>query len=493
MSISGEPRILLVEDSPSDASIIRNLLLQEGLPAENFVHADRLSAGLESLAHDKIDVVLLDLHLPDSHGMETFLELQRRWPDIPVVVLSGLDDEARAVRSVQRGAQDYLNKSELEGRLLLRSIHYAIERKRGEVTLRDGREFAEGLIETAHALVILLDVRGGILRFNSFAEHVSGYASSEVIGTDWLKALFPESDRAAVKNLVQRATDDRETYVGIYPIVAKDGSLHDIRWAGKAIRDGQGQVRFVLFTGHDISDLRAAQQRALHSERLAAIGQMMAGLAHESRNALQRSQSCLEMLRLSVKDRTDALDYIERIQDAQDHLGQLYEEVRSYSAPIRLALEQRSLRDLLFITWENLIAEREGRDATLICPEPDVIVQCKLDRHRIEQVFRNILENSLSAADDPVEIQVCWETAELNGLPAVTTTIRDNGPGLTEEQKRRLFEPFYTTKTHGTGLGMAICQRIVDAHGGRLELGDSEQPGAELKLTLPLAARQHAS
>ena len=478
------PRILLIEDSPTDAVLIQQVLAAEGVAGNDFAHCERLADGMSHLETNSTDVVLLDLHLPDSHGIATFTDLQRKYPDVPVVVLSGQDDEDRAIRSVQRGAQDYLSKGELDGRLLLRSIHYAIERKRGEVTLRDGREFAEGLIETAHALVLLLDVAGGILRFNSFAEKVTGYSTAEVIGSDWLTTLVPKNEKAAMRNLIERAIAGRETCVGIHSITSKDRTLREIRWAGKAIRDRQGQVLFVLFTGHDISDLREAQRRALQSERLAAIGQMIAGLAHESRNALQRSQSCLDLLRLTVKENPDALNYVERIQNAQEHLRHLYEEVRSYSAPIRLQIREQCIREIVEETWENIATTREGRDAKIVFCDSDVEPKCNVDRHRVEQVFRNILENAIAACSDPVVIEVGFSNVSLGDKPAIRLSIRDNGPGFTPEQKRRIFEPFYTTKTHGTGLGMAICQRIVDAHGGELALGD-HSPGAELIVTLP--------
>src|SRR5205807_2634196 len=104
---------------------------------------------------------------------------------------------------------------------------------------------------------------------------------------------------------------------------------------------------------------------------------------------------------------------------------------------------------------------------------------------RLEQVFRNILDNALTACPSPVAVVVRCAEAVHEGRPALRVAVRDNGPGLTAEQRRRIFEPFFTTKTKGTGLGMAIAKRIVDAHGGQLAVGDNPAPGAELVLTLP--------
>jgi two-component system, LuxR family, sensor kinase FixL len=110
---------------------------------------------------------------------------------------------------------------------------------------------------------------------------------------------------------------------------------------------------------------------------------------------------------------------------------------------------------------------------------------CAIDSFRLEQVFRNILDNSLAACRDPVRITVRCTPAELAGHPALRIAVRDNGPGLNKEQAQRIFEPFYTTKTKGTGLGMAIAKRIIEAHAGRIAIGSAGHPGAEIVITLP--------
>jgi signal transduction histidine kinase len=231
--------------------------------------------------------------------------------------------------------------------------------------------------------------------------------------------------------------------------------------------------------------LRQAQEQALQAERLAAIGQMVTGLAHESGNALARSQACLEMLALEVQDRPEALDLIARIQKAQDHLRQLYEEVRGYAAPVRLDRESWDVSAVWRQAWANLALLRQGRDAELREDSRGADLHCPVDHFRLEQVFRNLFENALAACRDPVRITVACADANLAGRPALQVTVRDNGPGLNAEQRQRIFEPFFTTKTKGTGLGMAIASRIVAAHGGQISVGNGTGAGAEILLTLP--------
>jgi signal transduction histidine kinase len=135
--------------------------------------------------------------------------------------------------------------------------------------------------------------------------------------------------------------------------------------------------------------------------------------------------------------------------------------------------------------WTNLALMRQGKEATLQEDIAGLDLDCSVDPFRLEQVFRNILENSLAACSNPVRIDLRCAQAVLGGRPAVRVSVHDNGPGLTAEQRQRIFEPFFTTKTKGTGLGMAIAKRIVEAHGGRIAVGTGSEGGAEIALILP--------
>lgn len=129
-------KVLLMEDNPGDVRLLREMLAQHKEGFFRIECADRLSTGLKRLAAGGIDVLLLDLSLPDSQGLDTFAEVHAQAPEVPVVVLTGLDDERFAVREVHEGAQDYLVKGQVDGPLLVRSLRYAIERQRLQTQLR---------------------------------------------------------------------------------------------------------------------------------------------------------------------------------------------------------------------------------------------------------------------------------------------------------------------------------------------------------------------
>jgi len=229
------------------------------------------------------------------------------------------------------------------------------------------------------------------------------------------------------------------------------------------------------------------EERTRQTERLAAIGQMVTGLVHESRNALQRSQACLEMLTFEVAGQERAIDLIDRILTAQKHLHHLFEEVRGYAAPISVKRVPCDLRAIWRATWSHLESNRQGKSIHLVEMVTSEHTDCVADPNSLEQVFRNVFDNAIHACPEVGRVTISCELLNVLEVPTYRIRIRDNGPGLSLDQHYRLFEPFFTTKTHGTGLGMPIARRIMQAHGGSITATERFEPGsgAEFVVTLP--------
>jgi signal transduction histidine kinase len=254
----------------------------------------------------------------------------------------------------------------------------------------------------------------------------------------------------------------------------------------------QGEAGAAWLPGSQEADARRADERLLESERLAAIRQMITGLSHESRNALQRGQAYLEVLALELADRPQSLELLAGIQQSQDRLHRLYEEVRSYAAPIDLHKEPSDVAALLRAAWVHL-GPCWAKDVRLKEGAADgVDLFCPVDRDTLGQAFRHVLENAIAACPEPGEVTATYRSGSLDGRPegwpALEVLIRDNGPGLSSEQQARALEPFYTTKTKGTGLGLAVARRIVEAHGGWIRIGNAAGGGVQVHITLPRAS-----
>ncbi len=358
------------------------------------------------------------------------------------------------------------------------------------------------ILNTAVDAIVTIDSQGKILHANRAFEVLFGYTAKEVLGEN-ISMMMPEPDRSAHdRYLSQYMHTGKAAIIGVGRQVfgqRKNGTLIPIDLAVSEVKIGgrtlfAGIMRDMTERKQSEVKLLTAQQKLIQSERLAAIGQMVTGLAHESRNALQRSRACLDMLSLDLESAPELQDLVRRSRSALVELQTLYEEVRNYAAPIQLDRSRQSIHRLCNEVWGHLVDHWRSMKVQLVlrcAPCPDV----NCDKHRIGQVLRNLFENSLAVS--PPNSQIFVDCRVIEGAasegPRIEVRVTDQGPGLDPSQRARIFEPFYTTKTKGTGLGMAICQRIVEAHDGRIFIGesatDSDQTGAvgaTIVLELPI-------
>jgi PAS domain S-box-containing protein len=474
-------QVLVVEDDEDTRANLCDILELDDFQVETAGSVAEVFAVRDWSA---IGLVVLDRRLPDGNAEEVLPRLRQLAPDAAVIVATGYADLDGAIAALHHGAADYILKP-INADALRASLARIVEKRRLANELRQEQEFVKSLVAQAQAIVLVLDPQWRIVRFNPYLEEIAGYSLKDVAGRDWFTIFVPEDAREQSRAAFETARADAVNDATLNPIVTRDGMQRLIRWSSTMLRDPGARMAGWLAVGQDVTELHEAQQRALQAERLAAIGQMMAGLTHESRNALQRSKACLEMLALEVQDRPEALELVARIERAQEHLQRLYEEVRGYAAPIKLDRDQCDLAQIWREAWSHLTPARQGKQVELCERIDTAALACNVDRFAIGQVFRNILENALAVVPDPGKIVIRATGARLGRQAAIAVAFHDNGPGLTPLQRQRIFEPFFTTKTKGTGLGMAIAQRIVQSHEGAIRVGDSPDGGAEIVVTLP--------
>jgi len=236
-----------------------------------------------------------------------------------------------------------------------------------------------------------------IVYANAGVLEMTGYTADELLGQSPRILHGPRTDVRVLQRL-RLALEEGRPFTGELVHYRKDGAAFDAAITISPVFNARSELTHFISIHRDVSDRRRQQERQLQTERLAAIGQMVTGLAHESRNALQRSQACVELLAKRVREQPEARDLLARIQLAQDHLHQLYEEVRSYAAPIKLDLRRQYVADIWREAWQHLSRLRAGRDARLREHLDDIDLWEAVDAFKLDGQYKGKPVNSRQEA-----------------------------------------------------------------------------------------------
>ncbi|MDH4275275.1 MAG: PAS domain S-box protein [Gammaproteobacteria bacterium] len=386
-----------------------------------------------------------------------------------------------------------------------RTILLDVSRQReAERALVRERDFAEGLVTTAPAIVLVLDTEGRILRFNPYMEKISGYQLCDVQGQDWFTIFIPPSERQRVRELYGVALQGVHTLGNVNAILTRDGHERLIEWYDSVLHDAQGRRAGLLAIGLDVTDKQQLRLEAethrenfAHLTRVVMINELASGLAHELSQPLTAITSYTqETLRLLPEGSMvtaahrhgleQALNQSKRAADIIQHLRNFVGKHVAAMAPSDInVLVHHALELMEYIIKKCAVNIRlELADAL-----PPVMV----DGLQIEQVIMNLVQNALDAMPDVAQArrEVTLKTA-LTADGQLAVSVSDLGVGLAPAHRGRLFQPFFTTKHKGLGMGLVICRAIVDAHGGKLVIVDNQPKGSTFRFTLPVGVAEHA-
>jgi two-component system, cell cycle sensor histidine kinase and response regulator CckA len=249
---------LLVEDNPADARLMREAVREAEATHINLTHVDTLEKALGRLSGEHFDVVMLDLTLPDADGIDTLLRVHNHAPSVPIVVLTGLDDEALAVRAVREGAQDYLVKGQVTSQLLVRAMRYATERKRAIEALQRSEEYFRSLIENALDIIAVLDTEGTVRYGSPSILRVLGFDPQALAQHDLFSLIHPE-DRASVQAILNEARDDNRARSFEFRIKHKNGSWRVLEAIGRRFSMDSTRPGYVL-NSRDITERKHAEE-----------------------------------------------------------------------------------------------------------------------------------------------------------------------------------------------------------------------------------------
>jgi PAS domain S-box-containing protein len=541
--------VLLVEDSPADARVISEALKETGAGRFVLERAERLSGALEKLRTGRPDVVLLDLTLPDSQGLDTFRRVRSAAAALPVVVLTGLADEETGVQAVAAGAQDYLLKSELTGRLLVRALRYAIERRRAEDRVLELNEALERRV---------LERTAELQAANRELEQRQFQVRAALEGEHDARLAAEESERRfrnmteAIPQIVWTATSARRLdylsgrwseLTGLAPEAGlgeawlAQAHREDVERIGKAwdagaagvqsfeapcrLKAGNGSYRWQLMRGvpyavkdgalqwygtfTDIEDQKRAEELIFQKQKLEGIGLLAAGVAHDFNNLLTGIMGSASLLEEETGPGEHS-EFVRAIVDGSRRAADLTRQLLAYAGKAQFTLASIDIEEEIRGVIQLLRASIAKTIEIEVEFEPG-LPAIEADRVHVQQIVINLMQNAAEAIEgrDTGRIAIRLRRERLDepflagqraGVPAgeyVCLAVRDTGCGIAPDSLPHIFDPFYTTKFTGRGLGLAAVQGIVRTHKGLMRVESEPGRGAAFYVYLPAGRHPAAS
>lgn len=496
-------RTLLVEDNDSYSRLVAKMLGGTGDISFEIEYAYTLARGIEVLGEDGIDLVLLDLQLPDSEGLGSFAELHERYPVIPIIVLTGMSDESLALKAVQLGAQDYLIKGEVDVNQLKRSIKYALERQRDinnrksiEKALFEEKERLSVTLSSIGDGVIATDTEGNVVLINRVAERLTGWSHGEAMGRFIEDVFFIVNVESGEKEVspVSKAINANNIVgleSGTVLITKGREGCRYVSASSSPIRDRDGIIIGVVLVFRDITELKKLEEELLKVQKLESIGVLAGGVAHDFNNLLTSIMGNISLSSLpDISDEKVKLRLFQALK-ACHKAKDLSTQLLTFSKGG--ALENRAVVSLEKVIRETANFTMSGSNIDFKFVVEDSLWSVEIDEGQISQVISNILINAAQAMTNEGKITIKIENADAKkekGIPLedgkyVKTTITDQGIGIPKEYLSRIFDPYFTTKQTGTGLGLSTSYSIIKKHGGYITVESELHVGTKFVVYLP--------
>jgi signal transduction histidine kinase len=482
--IEGTINILLVEDNPGDARLIQEMLVDTPELAFHLELAGCLRDGLKALRAPDVQLILLDLELPDSHGVATFLRLHELAPHLPVVVLTGLDDKPLAVDAVRAGAQDYLIKGQIDSQFLVRSLGRAMERhKTLEVATRQIAAFAAAerrlrtVISTCADGIVVIDGEGIVRLANPAAEALLDKSPAGLEGAHF---GHPVTSGGATEIVIVSPNHEVRT---------AEMRVAETEWDGKpaylaALRDITEHKRML------------AELEMTRTEQLRMKDQFLSDVSHELRSPLAAIQQFLGILLDGIAGGLSDLqqEYLEIVSKNVTQLTKLIDDLllvtRSREDKVTIRPLRMYLPDTISEITSTFRAAATEKDIALQADVAQDLPFCYADPLRLREILTNLLDNAFKFTPRGGSIRIGANVFKED--PAyVCAFVADTGIGIGPKDMERVFGCFCQLATvedfsrKGLGLGLHICKELVARQGGRIWAESQPGRGSTFFFTIP--------
>jgi len=338
-------------------------------------------------------------------------------------------------------------------------------------------------VENTNEAFVTIDENHKVLFFNKAAEKIFGYSRKEVIGRDLNVIMSPSCSRNHRQAVTRYVTTRIPGRIGHETEMLSSRRNGDTFPASISFSVTEVNGR-LFFTGivRDMTEKRALQEQIMRSERMAALGQLAAEITHEIKNPLMLIGGFAQQLSRVIDDKKN-LKKVNIITDEVKRLERLLADLREFHLPKTIASEKVDLNELLQEIYFMLKDDCEKKNIRIELNMRDNALLVTGDRNSLKQVFLNLFKNSMDAMEHGGVLSI--QTSLIGDQ--VEITVADEGCGIPEQDKEKIFSPFFTTKKYGTGLGLCISKRIIEEHvDGSLSMKSKEGKGTSFKVSLPV-------
>lgn len=487
------PTILIVDDDPQMCKSIEKLLKGDGYqPSISYSGP----GAMEMISEHNIDIVLLDILMPEMDGFQVFDNIIQVSPDTLVIIMTGMTSFESAVEALRRGAHNYLKKP-FEPEELLTTIGNAVDifklkniRKQTEEALHQGdRRFRE-LVENSQVGICIVQ-QGQIVYVNPEQKRLFGdlpdlfnFKDLEIHPDD--SKIFRQYCDLIYSNRIPSKDIELRFY-------AYDKSEKKKKMAWVNCRTSYFEYQSnpaLLINAINISRSKELESRIQIREKMASLGQVATSIAHEIRNPLAgvfMLMDCIEESLNSPQNNETTQDLLRQAKDALQRIESVIKRVVNFSKPNKYLFKFTDINSLIkeVIMLSNTTLKKSRISVELYLSES--LPNIYLDSQLIEQVLLNLINNAMDAMQGFDEKII--GIVSLMENDKIILRISDSGEGIPPENADKIFSPFFTTRSNGSGIGLSLCQRIITGHGGTIHVSSSYTRGSEFIIRLPLEKR----
>lgn len=413
----------------------------------------------------------------------------RSMMSIPLMV----QDEAVGVLSVHSSDPNLYSEDDVRVLSIIASQSAAIYKELEALAALTS--YTDNILSSIAAGVITLDGHGYVLTWNRAAEGIVGIPSEKIVGMHYRDVInmleMSAEDKESTFGIIERVQESGEVYQGYKLVYHPVGPIvMYLNLSASVLSNGAGEPIGLVIIFEDVTKETQMESDYRRMGELAAVGQLAASIAHELRNPLSSIKGAAQYLQKECEDQASIVEFLGIIIDEVNGLSRLTTEFLEYARPMEFDIGPVDVNDVVKKTLQLMIMHIGESGSTAVEDLAGDLPLIQADGKQLEHALRNMILNSLQAM--PAGGAITIRTRSVAGQ-GVALSVDDTGSGIAEEKLNSIFVPFFTTKTKGTGLGLSIVQKIVENHGGRIDVASVVGEGTSFKIVLPLASAARLS